>query len=385
MIIKNNLKNLNTPHNLKIKYSIDDFFSLDMFNPINQKNYFNSYNLKIFKDKSFRTHVFGMGGSSLSSKLLGQFIDPSSINKKLFFYDNPSPTRIKNSLSDLKVGKKDKFIFISKSGNTIETKYFLHLVIKILKYKKISNYYENFIFITEDKNNYMKKFAKKNNILCYNHDPKIGGRFSIFSITALLPLILVGYPLNKILKSLKKGKKIFFKNHFKLSKYICDAIAYEKKCELNIVVGLTYHDKINTVNEWYRQIFAESLGKNENAKNYISSYGSIDQHSQFQLYIDGPNDKNFVFFKIDNKKKSILSNSTLIKDYNLMKVLEEGAIKTLTQKKFMVTQISIKDDLDDYCSLLYLLIFDIYLRSIYEKVNFLDQPAVEILKKNTKA
>ena len=51
----------------------------------------------------------------------------------------------------------------------------------------------------------------------------------------------------------------------------------------------------------------------------------------------------------------------------------------------MVTQISIKDDLDNYCSLLYFLIFDIYLRSIYEKVNFLDQPAVEILKKNTKA
>ena len=154
---------------------------------------------------------------------------------------------------------------------------------------------------------------------------------------------------------------------------------------MNIVVGLTYHDKINTVNEWYRQIFAESLGKNKNAKNYISSYGSIDQHSQFQLYIDGPYDKNFVFFKIDNKKKSILSNSNLIKDHNLMNVLEEGAIKTLTQKKFMVTQISIKDDLDNYCSLLYFLIFDIYLRSIYEKVNFLDQPAVEILKKNTKA
>ena len=107
MIIKNNLKNLDSPHNLEIKYSIEDFFSLDMFNPINQKNYFNSYDLRIFKDKSFRTHVFGMGGSSLSSKLLGQFIDPSSINKKLFFYDNPSPTRIQNSLSDLKVGKKE--------------------------------------------------------------------------------------------------------------------------------------------------------------------------------------------------------------------------------------------------------------------------------------
>ena len=385
MIIKNNLKNLNFSHNFKIKYIIDEFFSLDMFRPINEKNYFNSYNLNIFKNKSFRTHVLGMGGSSLSSKLLGQFIEPSNIEKKLFFYDNPSPIRIRNLLSNLKIGKKDKFIFISKSGNTIETKYFIHLIISILKQKKVSKFYENFIFITEDKNNYMKNFAKKKNILCFDHDPKIGGRFSIFSITAVLPLISVGHSIDKILRSFNKAKKNFYKNHIKLSKTIFDTIAFEKKYNMNIVVGLSYHEKINVINEWYRQIFAESLGKNKNAINYISSYGSIDQHSQFQLYIDGPNDKNFIFFKIENKIKTIVSNSTLIKDNNLISILEEGAIKTLEQKKFMVSKITIKDNLDNYCYLLYFLIFDIYLRSKYEKINFLNQPAVEILKKNTKA
>ena len=385
MIIKNNLKRLNFFHNLKIKYIIDEFFSLDMFSPINQKNYFDSYNLNIFKNKSFRTHVLGMGGSSLSSKLLGQFIEPSNIEKKLFFYDNPSPIRIRNLLSNLKIGKKDKFIFISKSGNTIETKYFIHLIISILKQKKVSKFYENFIFITEDKNNYMKNFAKKKNILCFDHDPKIGGRFSIFSITAVLPLISVGHSIDKILRSFNKAKKNFYKNHIKLSKTIFDTIAFEKKYNMNIVVGLSYHEKINVINEWYRQIFAESLGKNKNAINYISSYGSIDQHSQFQLYIDGPNDKNFIFFKIENKIKTIVSNSTLIKDNNLISILEEGAIKTLEQKKFMVSKITIKDNLDNYCYLLYFLIFDIYLRSKYEKINFLNQPAVEILKKNTKA
>ena len=385
MIIKNNLKSLNFSHNFKIKYKIDEFFSLDIFSPINQKNYFDSYNLNIFKNKSFRTHVLGMGGSSLSSKLLGQFIEPSNIEKKLFFYDNPSPIRIRNLLSNLKIGKKDKFIFISKSGNTIETKYFIHLIISILKQKKVSKFYENFIFITEDKNNYMKNFAKKNNILCFDHDPKIGGRFSIFSITAVLPLISVGHSIDKILRSFNKAKKNFYKNHIKLSKTIFDTIAFEKKYNMNIVVGLSYHEKINVINEWYRQIFAESLGKNKNAINYISSYGSIDQHSQFQLYIDGPNDKNFIFFKIENKIKTIVSNSTLIKDNNLISILEEGAIKTLEQKKFMVSKITIKDNLDNYCYLLYFLIFDIYLRSKYEKINFLNQPAVEILKKNTKA
>ena len=384
MFIKNNLKNLKFSHSLRVNYLINDFLSLEMFNPINKKNYYKLYNLDIFKNKSHRTHVFGMGGSSLSSKVLVQFLNPKIIGKKIFFYDNPSPIKIENTLSDLKIVNNDKFIFVSKSGNTIEIKYFLHLVIKILKRRNFFKL-KNFIFVTQDNNSYLKKFAKKNNILCFNHDPNIGGRFSIFSITALLPLITLGYKLDRILSSFKNAKKQFLKNHSHLSKFIFDSIAYERRKDLNILVGLSYHDKINAVNEWYRQIFAESLGKNKNSKNYLSSYGSIDQHSQFQLYIDGPHDKNFIFFKIFNPKKNVLSNASLIKDYNLMNLLEEGAIKTLRQKKFMVTEISINDSLNDYCYLLIFLIFNIYIRSIFEKINFLDQPAVEILKKNTKA
>ena len=385
MILKNNSNNLKFNFKTKVNYSIYDFFSLDMFSPINQKNYFDIYNLDIFKKKKFRTHVFGMGGSSLSSKLLAQFLDPDCIGKKLFIYDNPSIIKIKNSLMNLNINKNDKFIFISKSGNTIETKYFLKFVLKILNRKKISNIFDKFIFITEDKDNYMNNFAKKNNILTYEHDPNIGGRFSIFSITALLPLISIGFDLKKITNSFNVAKKLFLKSHTKLSKNIFCNIGFEKKYKLNILVGLSYHDKINCVNEWYRQIFAESLGKNRYAKNYISSYGSIDQHSQFQLYIDGPHDKHFNFFKFNNKKNLILSNSNLINGNNLISALEEGAVKTLKQKKFLVTEISINDNFNDYCYLLIYLIFDIYLRSISEKINFLDQPAVEILKKNTKA
>ena len=384
MKIKNNSKNLKFIDQINIKYSISDFFSLDMFNPIIQKNYFDKYDLSVFKNKKFRTHVFGMGGSSLSAKLLCQFLDPYSLGKNLFIYDNPSLVMIENTLLDLNISKNDKFIFISKSGNTIETKYFLNLVIKIFKQKKISSLVNKFIFITENKKNYMRKFALKNNILCFDHDPNIGGRFSIFSITSLLPILSMGYSLPMILKSFNKAKKIFERNHSKLCKYINYSIAYENKFNLNILVGLSYHDKINAINEWYRQIFAESLGKNKRAKNYISSYGSIDQHSQFQLYIDGPHDKHFYFFKIENGNKTIVSNTSLIKGNNLMSILEEGAIKTLMQKNLLVTQFSIKDDFNSYCYLIFYLIFDIYLRSKFEKINFLDQPAVEILKKNTK-
>ena len=385
MKLKNNLSQLNFKNKHLVNYSIEKFFELDMFVPLNQKKYFSQYNLSIFKNKSFRTHIFGMGGSSLSAKLLAQFLDPQLINKSLFIYDNPSPILINSNLSNFKISNKDKFIFISKSGNTIETKYFLHLIINILKQKKIKNIFNKFIFVTENKKNYLKDFAKKNKILTFDHDPNIGGRFSIFSITSLLPLIIMGYSLNKLIKSFLSAKNKFIKNHKILSQNILTSLKYEDINKIKNIVGLSYHPRINSINEWYRQIFAESLGKNISAKNYISAYGSIDQHSQFQLFIDGPCDKHFIFFQIQNNISTIKNNRQLIDGYNLLSILERGAIKTLQQKKTLVSQITIEEKFDDYSYLLFYLIFDIYLRSKVAQINFLDQPAVEILKKNTRA
>ena len=386
MKLKNNIKLHNFKKNkYNTKYSLNDFLELDMFNPLNKKNYFSQYDLSIFKNKNFRTHVFGMGGSSLSTKLLAQFLDPQLINKSLFIYDNPSPILINSNLSNFKISNKDKFIFISKSGNTIETKYFLHSIINILKQKKIKNIFNKFIFVTENKKNYMKDFAKKNKILTFDHDPNIGGRFSIFSITSLLPLIIMGYSLDKLIKSFLSAKDKFIKNHKILSQNILTSLKYEDINKIKNIVGLSYNSRINSINEWYRQIFAESLGKNISAKNYISAYGSIDQHSQFQLFIDGPCDKHFIFFQIQNKISTIKNNRQLIDGYNLLSILERGAIKTLQQKKTLVSQITIEEKFDDYSYLLFYLIFDIYLRSKVAQINFLDQPAVEILKKNTRA
>ena len=385
MKLKNNLKSLKATSQINIDYSIDDFFKIDLFNPITQKNYFSQYDFSILKKKKYRVHVFGMGGSSLSAKLLMQFMAPEKINSKLFIYDNPSPIQLDSNLSKIKISKDDLFIFISKSGNTVETKFFLHWIIKYLKKKNIKNIFKHFLFITENKNNYLNNFALKNKIKTFEHDPNIGGRFSIFSITALLPIIALGYSLDKLLNSFKKAKSQILKNHSKLANNISLSQNYEKNNNLNIVIGLNYHDKLRVLNEWYRQIFAESLGKNKEAINYISAFGSIDQHSQFQLFIDGPRDKQFIFFMINNPTKPIKSIKDLLTNHNLLSTLEKGAIKTLELEKYLVNQLIIDENFDDYSYLLIYLIFDIYLRAKIEKINFLDQPAVEVLKKNTRA
>ena len=385
MKIINNLNSLKFKTRYNFDYSLDNFFKLDLFNPITKKNYFSQYDFSLFKKKKYRVHVFGMGGSSLSAKLLMQFLAPEKINSELFIYDNPSPIQLESNLSGIKISKDDLFIFISKSGNTVETKFFLHWIIKYLKKNKIKNIYKYLLFITENKNNYLNNFAKKNNIRTFEHDPEIGGRFSIFSITALLPILALGYSLRSLLNSFKKAKEKMKKNHKKLASNIISSQNYERKKGLNIVIGLNYHDKLRALNEWYRQIFAESLGKNKKAINYTSAFGSIDQHSQFQLFIDGPRDKQFLFFKLNNSVKPINSIKDLLLNNNLLSTLEKGAIKTLELEKFLVNQIVIEENFDDYTYLLIYLIFDIYLRAKNQKINFLDQPAVEVLKKNTRA
>ena len=73
----------------------------------NEKKYFSQYNLDQFKNKKYRVHVFGMGGSSLSSKLLAQFIDPALIDNSLYIYDNLSLAYISSAISKIKINNKD--------------------------------------------------------------------------------------------------------------------------------------------------------------------------------------------------------------------------------------------------------------------------------------
>jgi len=372
--INNSFKSNHTIFN---KFKKKDFFFKEFennffFKPFLDSKYFEKLDYKKLVNNKNKVHVFGMGGSSLSSKLLIQFKNTNDLNSKIFIYDNPYDELIEKNLLHRKITNNDKFIFISKSGKTVETKYFLEYIEKYLVKIGLKNPKKNFIFITENTNNFLNNYGKKNNIICFEHDPNIGGRFSVFSITGLLPLILIGYDLTKLVNEAKKAFQEIKKDKIKIGKFLLDFYSSQKINKTNIFIGLSYNQKLSSINEWYRQIFAESLGKNNKAITYISSLGPIDQHSQFQLYIDGPQDKSYLFFKLIDSKTQILNT------------LYEGARKTLIDDGNLVSSISIENNYKSYNKLIILLIFDIFLRSRVENINFLDQPAVEILKKNTK-
>ena len=129
--------NLNINSSILTNFKNKDFFFNEFeknhfFLPFLDKNYYKKYNFKKLVHKKNRVHVFGMGGSSLSSKLLIQFLNPKELDSKIFIYDNPYDELIEKNLTNHSITSHDKFIFISKSGKTAETKYFLNYVEKYL-------------------------------------------------------------------------------------------------------------------------------------------------------------------------------------------------------------------------------------------------------------
>ena len=126
-----------------------------------------------------------MGGSILGAQAINHFFK-EKIKKEMIFINNLDNYQI-NNLKKNKDFKNSLFIIISKSGNTIEV---LSIVNAIQSEAKFSE--KNSLIITEDKKSYLSLFAKKNNIKIIFHRKYIGGRYSIFSETALVPCYLMG-------------------------------------------------------------------------------------------------------------------------------------------------------------------------------------------------
>ena len=83
---------------------------------------------------------------------------------------------------------------------------------------------------------------------------------------------------------------------------------YKKEVKINVV--MPYVDRLSLLNEWYRQIWAESLGKNGYGTTPVNAMGTVDQHSQLQIWVDGPKDKFYTFIVRDNKKDSLKIEKT---------------------------------------------------------------------------
>ena len=157
------------------------------------------------------------------------------------------------------------------------------------------------VVITEDKPSTLKQIAIDNDFLCLDHPKTIGGRFSVFSIVGMLPALMCGIDPFEIRNG---GKKILHENLDDVKAGAAFVIQNFRKQITNHVLFI-YSDKLMFFAEWLAQLYAESSGKSGIGITPITARGSVDQHSQLQLYLDGCSDKCFSFFQ--EKQPSELS------------------------------------------------------------------------------
>jgi len=340
----------------------------------NYKDSFNKKNLKKF-NKFKKLRVIGMGGSSLGAHAIYDFLK-KDIKKKFTFIDSLKP------IFNKKKEDRNLNLVISKSGNTLETIVNSNLFIK----KKDRN-----IFITENNKNYLYELAEKLKAEIVHHNNYIGGRYSVLSEVGMLPAELMGLNSNKFrqLNHLVANPKYLNA----LISSVSATLHFLKKKKFNSII-VNYDDKSKNLFSWYQQLIAESLGKNKKGLLPIVSDMPKDNHSVMQLFLDGFENNFFTFFYVHEKNtqkvqnKYILSSKNYIKNKTLNQITfaQKKATENIFKKKnipFRSFEIFKRDE-KTLGELFSFFILETILLAEALKINPYDQPAVELIKKETK-
>ena len=338
------------------------------------KDSFSKKNTKHF-NKRFDYRIIGMGGSTLGAQAIYDFLK-KKIKKNFIFVDNL------NALKNKKIKKNLNNLIISKSGNTTETIVNANILIK----KRDKN-----LFITEKKKSYLSLFAQKLKAEVVDHNNYIGGRYSVLSEVGMLPAELMGlnYKNFRQLNNLVKNK-YFMKA---LVSNVEATIYFLKAKKFNSII-INYDEQSTNLFNWYQQLVAESLGKKKKGILPIISVMPKDNHSVMQLYLDGFKNNFFTFFYSHENNSSKINNETVLleqkflknKDINQIMYAQKKATEFVFKKKnipFRSFEIKKRDE-KTLGELFCFFILETILIGKTLKVNPFDQPAVELIKKETK-
>ena len=338
------------------------------------KDSFSKKNTKHF-NKKLDYRIIGMGGSTLGAQAIYDFLK-KKIKKKFIFVDNLNTSKNKQTKKNL------NNLIISKSGNTTETIVNANILIK----KKDRN-----LFITEKKKSYLSLLAQKLKAEVVDHNNYIGGRYSVLSEVGMLPAELMGLNYKKFrqLNNLVNNK-FFMKS---LVSNVESTIHFLKTKKFNSIV-INYDEQSTNLFNWYQQLVAESLGKEKKGLLPIISIMPKDNHSVMQLYLDGFKNNFFTFFYSHENNSSKINNDLVLpeqkflknKNINQIMFAQKKATEVVFKKKnipFRSFEIKKRDE-KTLGELFCFFILETMLIGKALKINPFDQPAVELIKKETK-
>lgn len=255
----------------------------------------------------------GIGGSALGNLMLNNaFLHPyhNELTReernapRFYMADNPDPDCLA-SICDCIDPERTAFIVASKSGSTAETiALFLWFFNALSEKVGREEALHRFAFITDPDKGVLRSLSSGGALAALDVPQDVGGRFSVFSPVGLLSALALGMPVDEMLEGarlmdaqLQKARGLWENPAWILA--ALHAVHFGKGRPM--AVTMPYCDRLERFAEWHAQLWGESLGKSGKGSTPVRALGAIDQHSQVQLYVGGPDDKLYTLIDVERK------------------------------------------------------------------------------------
>ena len=369
------------------------------------------------KDQYSDMVVLGIGGSSLGGyAMLKALLDPNwnLLSEKerngyprFHFVENVDADQI-TSLQKHLDPKKTLFVVISKSGTTPETMAGFMIFKQWLQDKLGAGEVKNHIAaITDKTTGVLRPLADTEGYPSFEVPDDVGGRFSVFSAVGLLPAALCGVDVKELQRGIRdldaQLQNPDIDQNIAAQNALIQYLMYNKGKDISVF--MPYSTRLSAVAAWYTQLWAESLGKQKDLKGNdvfvgptpVPAVGATDQHSQVQLFNEGPNNKILTFVQVKNPDNDVTIPDQLQGvaklDYlrkqplhRLMTAELDGTKDNLTANQRPNVTLSIpRIDAYYFAQLLYLLEVQTAIAGELFGINTYDQPGVEGGKKRAEA
>jgi glucose-6-phosphate isomerase len=261
--------------------------------------------------------IFGIGGSALGPAAVQMALNDLRYNElpnevrngpRLYVEDNVDPNRMRSLLDIIDI-EKTCFNVITKSGKTSETMAQMLIVAHELQKRNLP-FSEHIIATTDERDGNLIKIAKQHGLPTFFIPDGVGGRFTELSPVGLLAAAVCGIDIKMLLKGAAHMEDRLQSGDVKKNiAYLDGALQYLcMQRGLNISIMMPYADSLKLIADWYAQLWAESLGKRYDLEGNIVNVGQTpvkalgvtDQHSQVQLYTEGPFDKVVTFLRVED-------------------------------------------------------------------------------------
>ncbi len=332
--------------------------------------------------------VIGTGGASLGAQALCGLLRQSNVH----FIDNCDATTIRTLFTILRP-ERTAWLIVSKSGETIETlAASLAIIAHYTHSASLALLAARTVVITSDSAQPLRKLAMQQGWHIMPH-AALGGRYSVFSASGLFPAAFAGLDVHAIAATAKQAW-----DHLLQS---CDAGIFEAaSCfaasipDQPIHVVMAYGDCLRPTTQWYKQLWGESLGKQQSGPTPVTAIGSLDQHSQLQLYLDGPPDKLFTLIIPEDTSEPLplfdchIAGLEYLRGQSMQNVMRASAFatgQTLARHQMPVRLLNAPLNALALSELMVRMMLETMLVAVMLDVNPFDQPAVEEGKQQARA